>query len=91
MKRLTGRFVIDPSNASFTGIYNTVGYSDCDDGLLRDLQIAREKLPQVVLSTTVVGDLDKKVATSIGVRPGIPVIIGANDTTCAISSGVACR
>jgi sugar (pentulose or hexulose) kinase len=89
MKRLTGRFVIDPSNASFTGIYNTVGYSDWDDGLLRDLQIAREKLPQVVLSTTVVGDLDKKVATSIGVRPGIPVVIGANDTTCAaVGAGV---
>jgi len=83
MRRLTGRFVIDPSNASFTGIYDTVGYGDWDDGLLRDLRIEREKLPQVVASTTVVGDLDKTVATSTGVLPGIPVVIGANDTTCA--------
>ncbi len=34
MKRLTERFVIDPSNASFTGLYNTVAYTDWDDGLL---------------------------------------------------------
>jgi len=89
MKGLTGRFVIDPSNASFTGIYDTVGYGDWDDGLVADLRIEREKLPQIIMSKTVVGDLDKKVATSIGVRPGIPVIIGANDTTCAaVGAGV---
>ncbi len=89
MKRLTGRFVIDPSNASFTGLYNTVGYGDWDDELLRDLSIAREKLPQVVMSTTVVGELNKKVATSAGLPPDIPVVIGANDTTCAcVGAGV---
>lgn len=89
MKRLTGRFVIDPSNASFTGIYDTVGYSDWDDRLIRDLEISREKLPQVVKSTTVVGDLDQKVSALLGVRPGIPVVIGANDTTCAaVGAGV---
>ncbi|NWF92735.1 MAG: hypothetical protein HXY46_07445 [Syntrophaceae bacterium] len=89
MRRLTGRFLIDPSNASFTGIYDTVGYTDWDDGLLRDLKIPREKLPQVVRSLTVVGDLDKTVATSIGVPAGIPVVIGANDTTCAaVGAGV---
>ena len=89
MRRLTGRFVIDPSNASFTGLYDTVGYRDWDDGLLTDLQIAREKLPQVVMSTTVVGSLDKKTASSIGLPPGIPVVIGANDTTCAaVGAGV---
>jgi xylulokinase len=89
MKRLTGRFVIDPSNASFTGLYDTVGYGDWDDGLLRDLQIAREKLPQVVMSTTVVGELDKEVAATAGLPPQIPVVIGANDTTCAaVGAGV---
>ena len=89
MKRLTGQFVIDPSNASFTGLYNTVGYSDWDNGLLTDLQIEREKLPQVVVSTTVVGELDKGVAASAGLPPQIPVVIGANDTTCAaVGAGV---
>lgn len=89
MKRLTGRFVIDPSNASFTGLYDTVGYGDWDNGLLRDLQIEREKLPQVVMSATVVGRLNKKAAVWAGLPSEIPVVIGANDTTCAaVGAGV---
>lgn len=89
MKRLTGQFLIDPSNASFTGLYNTVGYDDWDDELLTDLEIAREKLPQVAMSTTVVGELSRKVAESAGLIPDIPVVIGANDTTCAcVGAGV---
>jgi len=89
MKRLTNRFVIDPSNASFTGLYDTVGYGDWADELLGDLNIAREKLPQVVMSTVVVGKLNQKVAESAGLPPDIPVVIGANDTTCAsVGAGV---
>jgi xylulokinase len=89
MKRLANRFVIDPSNASFTGLYNTVGYGDWADELLGDLNIAREKLPQVVRSNAVVGELNKKVAESAGLPPDIPVVIGANDTTCAcVGAGV---
>lgn len=89
MKRLTGGFFIDPSNASFTGLYNTVGYSDWDDGILADLEIPREKLPQVAMSKTVVGELDEGVAAKAGLPPGIPVVIGANDTTCAaVGAGV---
>jgi sugar (pentulose or hexulose) kinase len=89
MKRLTGEFVMDPSNASFTGLYDTVGYGDWDNELLTDLQIDREKLPRVVMSTTVVGELNEKVAESAGLPPDIPVVIGANDTTCScVGAGV---
>jgi len=83
MKRLTGGFFIDPSNASFTGLYDTVGYGDWDDGILADLEIEREKLPQVAMSETIVGKLDGKIAASTGLPQGIPIVIGANDTTCA--------
>ena len=83
MKRLAGRFVIDPSNASFTGVYDTVGYSDWHDGLLQSLQIEKEKLPQVVNSMSVVGELNGQVAADTGLSKHIPVVIGANDTTCA--------
>lgn len=89
MKRLTGGFFIDPSNASFTGLYDTVGYGDWDDEILAGLEIEREKLPQVAMSTTVVGKLDGKIADSTGLPQGIPVVIGANDTTCAaVGAGV---
>ena len=89
MKRLTGRFVMDPSNASFTGLYDTVGYGDWDEEILERLEIGREKLPQVVMSTTVLGKLNEQVARSTGLPEGIPVVVGANDTTCAaIGAGV---
>lgn len=89
MKRLTGRFVIDPSNASFTGLYNTVAYTDWDPGLLQATEVARDKLPDVVMSTTVVGKLRQPVARATGLTPYLPVVIGANDTTCAtVGAGV---
>ena len=89
MKRLTGRFLMDPSNASFTGLYETVQYGNWSDGLLRDLDIAREKLPDLAPSRTVIGELDEKTATLTGLPRGIPVVIGANDTTCAaVGAGV---
>ena len=55
MKRLTGGFFIDPSNASFTGLYNTVAYTDWDDDLLQVTQIDKQKLPDVLMSTTMAG------------------------------------
>ena len=89
MKRLTGGFFIDPSNASFTGLYDTVGYGDWDDGMLADLEIAKEKLPQVAMSPTIVGFLGEKIASSTGLPRETPVVIGANDTTCAaVGAGV---
>jgi sugar (pentulose or hexulose) kinase len=89
MKRLTGRFVIDPSNASFTGLYNTVAYADWDDDLLQATQIDRQKLPDILMSTTVAGELIHPAARAAGLTPHIPVVIGANDTTCAtVGAGV---
>ena len=83
LKRFTGRFVIDPSNASFTGLYDTVGYSDWDERLLQPLKIERHKLPEVVHSQTITGELVDKTARDLGLNKNIPVVIGANDTTCA--------
>ncbi|HIJ56530.1 MAG TPA: hypothetical protein HPQ03_10440 [Deltaproteobacteria bacterium] len=83
MKRLTGKFTIDPSNASFTGLYDTVGYGDWHEELLSEMGVARDKLPTVVLSETVVGEIDETVSRLTGLPKGIPVVIGANDTTCA--------
>jgi xylulokinase len=89
IKRLTGRFLIEPSNASFTGLYETVKYGNWNDELLIDLGISREKLPEVVMSSTVVGKLNEGVADLTGLPRGIPIVIGANDTTCAaVGAGV---
>jgi sugar (pentulose or hexulose) kinase len=89
MKRLTDRFLIDPSNASFTGLYDTVGYGDWDERLYGPLEIDRDKLPDVLMSTAVAGELIDKAAEILGLPENIPVNIGANDTTCAtVGAGV---
>jgi xylulokinase len=89
MKRLTDRFLIDPSNASFTGLYDTVGYGDWDERLYETLGIDREKLPDVLVSTSIAGELIDNAAKILGLPKNIPVNIGANDTTCAtVGAGV---
>ncbi len=89
MKRLTDRFLIDPSNASFTGLYDTVGYGDWDERLYEPLEIDRDKLPEVLMSTAVAGELIDTASRVLGLPKNIPVNIGANDTTCAtVGAGV---
>lgn len=89
LKRLTDRFLIDPSNASFTGLYDTVGYGDWDQRLYGPLEIQRDKLPDVLMSTALAGELIDNAARILGLPKNIPVNIGANDTTCAaVGAGV---
>jgi xylulokinase len=89
LKRLTDRFLIDPSNASFTGLYDTVGYGDWDARLYEPLEIDREKLPEVLMSTALAGELIAEASRALGLPKNIPVNIGANDTTCAtVGAGV---
>lgn len=83
MKRLCGEAVIDPSNASFTGLYDTVGYGDWHERLYSPLGIAVEKLPRIQFSNTVVGELGNKPAGELRLKAGLPIVTGANDTTCA--------
>jgi len=85
MKRLTGDFSIDPSNASFTGLYETLNYTDWNPELLEKTGIARKHLPRVLDSLSVAGGLLPEVAKETGLPSGLPVVIGANDTTCAVA------
>ena len=83
LSRLTGNFLIDPSNASFTGLYDTVGYADWDERIYGPLDIDPEKLPAVQHSNTVAGEVLSSAAAELGIPSGLPVVTGANDTTCA--------
>ncbi len=83
LKRLTDKFLIDPSNASFTGLYDTVGYRDWDERIYGPLEIDPEKLPTVQNSNSIAGELIDSAADALGISAGLPVITGANDTTCA--------
>ncbi|RSL31448.1 xylulose kinase [Salibacterium salarium] len=76
--RLTGRFVMDWTQASFTGLYNITDY--CWSKEMLDMaDIDEELMPPVVNPLEVIG----KVVKVDPVIDGIPVITGAADTACA--------
>jgi len=89
IKRLTDTWSIDPTNASLTGLYNTVAYSDWSEEITRELGIPLQKLPPVVPSLKIVGKVSRKIANLTGIKSGTPVLMGSNDTSsAAVGAGV---
>ncbi len=85
IKRLTGDFFMDPSHASFTGLYETLRYADWSEKLLGLTGITRNQLPSLRDSISIVGEISSTAAQRTGLAKGAAVIIGANDTTCAVA------
>lgn len=84
LKRLVDRFVVDPANASFIGLYNTLEYSDWNLDFCHALGIDTGKLPEISFSWKVAGKLKKDMADLTGIPEGIPVVTGGGDTACAV-------
>ncbi len=77
--RMTDQVVTDATFASRSGLY------DFDGNAVRELAgPALGKLPSVVASDTVVGQLKSVPGAELGLRPGIPVVIGAGDRQCEV-------
>ena len=77
--RMTDQLVTDATFASRSGLY------DFDGNAVRELAgPALGKLPSVVPSDTVVGQLKPVPGAELGLRPGIPVVIGAGDRQCEV-------
>ncbi len=89
LKRLTGRWAIDNTNASFNGLYNTLEDSGWDHDLTEELGFSTATLPPVYHSADVVGTLTDSVAALLGLPQGIPVTAGGGDTgIAALGAGV---
>jgi len=89
IKRVTGHWAIDPTNASLTGLYHTVAYGDWIEAFCETFEIPMEKLPPVVPCLKVVGSVNQEVARMTGLRSGTPVLMGSNDTSsAALGAGV---
>ena len=88
--RLTGRFVAtydsiltswvtdnrDPANVAY------------NESLLRDSGIDRDKFPEIVRCTDVIGTVNKEFADAVGLSSDVAVVAGAIDNTAAaIGSG----
>jgi len=90
MKRLVNQWLIDPTNASMTGLYETVKYGDWSQDLTHTFHIPGEKLPEIRDCDDRVGGLTKTAAAELCFKSGTPVIMGGGDTACA-TYGAGCE
>lgn len=80
--RLTGRMVAEPTDASSTNLFDLKG-GVWSGKLVEAAELEMSMLPELVLSTDVVGGLTNDAADALGLKPGIPVVAGAGDGICA--------
>jgi xylulokinase len=83
-RRLTGSRVIDPSNASFTGLYLTCKLGGWSDELCEATGISKSKLPEIAEANSIAGRVSKSATAEFGLAAGAPVLTGIVDTTAAV-------
>jgi sugar (pentulose or hexulose) kinase len=83
-RQFTGRRVIDRSNASFTGLYETLKLGKWSELLCEAAGISTRKLPEIFESDQVPGTLLPAVAGRLGLRTGTPIMAGMIDTSAAV-------
>ena len=83
-RQVTGARVIDPSNASFTGLYDTVGQSGWSRELCDAVGVSAALLPDVLEANQIGGRVTDQAARSFGLTGGTPVVAGIVDTSSAM-------
>ncbi|MCC6614280.1 MAG: xylulokinase [Anaerolineae bacterium] len=88
--RLTGNFVTDPSDASSMNLYDLVENA-WSPAILQAAEVDPAQLPDIHLSTDVVGEVLPSIADEVGVAAGTPVVIGGGDGACAAAGAGVVR
>jgi len=76
--RWFGRYVIDASIASSTGLFNVAKF-DWDEEILRTTGVRREQLSEIVPTTAVFEGVNQEISDRLGLDQDVRVIIGAGD------------
>ena len=84
LRQLTGARAIDPSNASFTGLYQTTTQGGWSDELCEAVGVKRAQLPDVLEADQVAGHVTQAAAGRFGLTEGTPVMTGLIDTSAAM-------
>ena len=79
---LTGRAVIDPTNAAMRQLYH-VEQNRWDKKLMQAAGIEESELPEVLPTGVFLGTLQKEAADKLGLQEGVSVFNGAHDQYCA--------
>ena len=80
--KMTGQFVTDYSDASGTNAFDINSF-DWSEKILGAAGIDGDKLPKVVESTFVAGEISLSVADECGLAAGTKVVVGGGDGMCA--------
>jgi xylulokinase len=83
-RQLTGARVIDPSNASFTGLYSTLTQSGWSDELCDAIGVDEQLLPEVHEADVIGGCVTQNAGSRLGLTQGTPVLVGMIDTSAAM-------
>lgn len=78
-RQLTGARVIDPSNASFTGLYRTMSLGGWSPELCENIGVSPSLLPEVLEAEQIAGTVTAEAARLFGLAEGTPVMTGLVD------------
>ncbi|HTT12076.1 MAG TPA: gluconokinase [Burkholderiaceae bacterium] len=81
-QRFFGRYVVDHSIASATGLFD-IRTLQWDREALAVAGIDETRLPELVPTTYVIEGLKSEIAQKTGLAPGTPFVVGANDGVLA--------
>jgi autoinducer 2 (AI-2) kinase len=79
LRRLSGRFVTDPSAGSSSGMFDLAARS-WSESVVELCGLERTALPEVVEPGTRIGGVTEVAAAETGLAPGTPVVVGGADT-----------
>lgn len=77
--RLTGKASIHYSGAAFFGVAFNLRSRRFEPGMMEEIGIPMELMPQLFESTDIVGEVSREAADAVGLAPGIPVAAGQVD------------
>jgi xylulokinase len=78
-RRMTGARVIDPANASFTGLYRTVDLGGWSDELCDAVGAKQSQLPEIQDGDQVAGTITAAAAREFGLTQGTPMLVSVVD------------
>jgi xylulokinase len=81
--KLTGEAVMDPSEASGSYLMDSETV-DWSDELLEIFGFNKSKLPKIVPSARIIGNVTQEAAMLTGLPQGIPVVAGGGDMLCML-------
>lgn len=87
LARMSGEVAIDPTNASYTGLFDTVHTQNWSPRLCRTFDVSQQMLPPVRKSSEICGRLCNKDLLELRIPSNTPIVIGAADTA---SAALAC-